>query len=185
MEDAKFLAYLDTVMDPALYASQDEAEQERRRIYLTPRHALQQLGTEWGRGCYRDTWIDIALRTAEELLSDHDQMVSAHCPHIGYTPQKGLIEGFFLPFVNGVVIPDVRFMNEVKAIHKAGGCVARLYRPEVETKEAISFHCSEQELLAIPDEEFDSVMINNKGLEDLELLTEITYLQLEAHRHHE
>jgi hypothetical protein len=32
--------------------------------FLTPRYALQTLGTEWGRDCYPDVWIDIAIRTA-------------------------------------------------------------------------------------------------------------------------
>lgn len=66
---------------------------------LTPRHALQQLGTEWGRGCYVNTWADLGIRRA--LVAD------------------GL-----------AVITDVRFPNEVKAIHRAGGKVVLVYRAD-------------------------------------------------------
>lgn len=33
---------------------------------LTPRRALQTLGTEWGRGLHKDVWVRYALRTAAE-----------------------------------------------------------------------------------------------------------------------
>lgn len=34
---------------------------------LTPRKALQTLGTEWGRGCHQDVWVRYALRTAKAM----------------------------------------------------------------------------------------------------------------------
>lgn len=37
--------------------------------YLTPRFALQTLGTEWGRGCFSDTWVNLAMRHSLSLLS--------------------------------------------------------------------------------------------------------------------
>jgi hypothetical protein len=35
------------------------------QCYLTPRFALQQLGTEWGRSMYPDIWVDFAFRIVE------------------------------------------------------------------------------------------------------------------------
>jgi hypothetical protein len=39
---------------------------------LTARHALQTLGTEWGRACHPDVWVRYLLRTAPErsVVSD-------------------------------------------------------------------------------------------------------------------
>jgi hypothetical protein len=92
--------------------------------YLTPRYALQRLGTEWGRACYENTWIDLALRTARVLLY--------HCPiAMTYTPKYGLQPTDLLEsaarkrHIRGIVLSDVRFPNEAHAIRAAGG---RLWR---------------------------------------------------------
>lgn len=37
---------------------------ERYPCFLTPRFALQQLGTAWGRTCYPNVWVDLAIRNA-------------------------------------------------------------------------------------------------------------------------
>lgn len=34
---------------------------------LTPRLSLQSLGTEWGRRCYPNTWVELGYRTAREM----------------------------------------------------------------------------------------------------------------------
>jgi hypothetical protein len=34
------------------------------QVYLTPRYACQTLGTEWGRNCYSDVWVDLGIRKA-------------------------------------------------------------------------------------------------------------------------
>jgi hypothetical protein len=82
--------------------------------HLTPRHALQRLGTEWGRACYENTWIDLALRTARVLLDGWH----------AYSPLHGLIQRYS-PSIRGIVLSDIRFPNEVHAIRAAGG---RLWR---------------------------------------------------------
>lgn len=74
--------------------------------YLTPRLALQTLGTEWGRTLHRDVWVRWALR--EISHSDHDRWV----------------------------IPDIRFRNEVAAVRLAGGHLVRLLRGEVQHSHA-------------------------------------------------
>lgn len=99
--------------------------------HLTPRYALQQLGTEWGRDCYANTWVDLALRTAGLLLHGR-----ADAPGVEYeyTAQTGLREGSYFKHLEGahrpapkraagVVISDGRFPNEVAAVRAAGGVV--------------------------------------------------------------
>lgn len=71
-----------------------------KRSYLTPRHALQTLGTEWGRACYENVWADLGVRRA--LASPADI----------------------------VLITDCRFINEARAVRETGGevwLVARMY----------------------------------------------------------
>lgn len=69
---------------------------------LTPRYALQTMGTEWGRNCDPDLWVKAGLRQVKKLLEYH----------------------------HGVVITDCRFVNEAKAVRAAGGRVWRIYRGE-------------------------------------------------------
>lgn len=92
--------------------------------FLSPRYALQTLGTEWGRGCYEDVWIDIAIRTAQKLLGGDIGIPEE------YDPKRGLIyAGNYNP-PEGVVISDIRFPNEVAAIKKAGGTIWLIERPK-------------------------------------------------------
>ncbi len=74
---------------------------------LTPRFAMQTLGTQWGRHCYDDVWIDLAMRRVEQA-GDTDI----------------------------VVISDVRFLNEAQAIRDAGGVIWSVYRPEIESSDS-------------------------------------------------
>lgn len=115
--------------------------------FLTPRHALQQLGTEWARSCYEDVWVEYALKVAAFLLCGAQQ--TAFPPNIPtYYPQLGKMwlsacaEKTFHPSgygqrfwahdrapwrkaARGVVISDVRFPNEVAALRAKG---ARIWR---------------------------------------------------------
>lgn len=117
-----------------------------RDEYLTPRMALQLLGTEWGRHCYQNTWTSYALRAASLILDegyDYDQKMGPHS------------QAFDSSFYNyaGVVIPDVRFRNEVDAIIEKGGIVIRLVREWGEVKlHGIQGHASETEQASVPDE---------------------------------
>lgn len=88
---------------------------------LTARHALQQLGTEWGRRMHEDVWVRKGLQTAERILVCGD----------GYTQQRGINPaGWPDDEPVGVVIPDIRFPNEVAAILDAGGRIVRVHRPK-------------------------------------------------------
>jgi hypothetical protein len=106
---------------------------------LTPRHALQTLGTEWGRACWPDIWVNRALKDARWYF-DYDAL--------------------------GVVVPDVRFRNERAAIETAGGEVWRIVRPGAGLAGAAAAHLSENELT---DSMFDvsHTLVNDGSLEQL------------------
>lgn len=68
----------------------------------TPRHAMQSLGSEWGRNMiHPDLWVMLGMSKARMLL------------------ERG----------RSVVIDDVRFPNEVEAIKRAGGIIVGIDRP--------------------------------------------------------
>jgi hypothetical protein len=86
-------------------------EKRERQCFLTPRYALQLLGTEYGRHCYDSIWIQLAMRTATTLLK---------MGNVAYSSQLGVYE---LPNAKppaGVVLPDIRFRNELEGIKKYG-----------------------------------------------------------------
>lgn len=130
--------------------------------FLTPRFALQQLGTEWGRNCYPNVWIDYALRVAKRLLTPD---LSGYVP--GYDARFGFDE-HYTGVNKGVVISDVRFLNEVNAIIAAQGIVWRINRPGAGLSGSAAKHASESEQLEIPREKFHMEIPNYKGLQDLE-----------------
>jgi hypothetical protein len=86
---------------------------------LSARRALQTLGTEFGRACYPDVWVDYAMRVVDALLTPDHMGFTAR-----YTARRGLC-GYLLPSEQhaGVVISDVRFPNEVAAIRAKGGII--------------------------------------------------------------
>lgn len=82
----------------------------------TARHALQTLGTEWGRNCiHSDIWIDTALDRARNCRGS-------------------------------VVITDVRFRNEAAAIRREGGKVLRIVRGDRDPGTIDGTHASEAEV---------------------------------------
>lgn len=120
--------------------------------HLSPRVALQMLGTEWGRACYPNTWVDYALRMADRVL--HEDCV--------YTQKDGLQQAGFRRLLmkrpTGIVIPDVRFKNELERIHSKGGTVIRLRRNGADGDVGIKGHASEEEQKSIKDHEVDFVL---------------------------
>lgn len=106
-----------------------------RQCYLTPRFALQQLGSEWGRVCYPNVWVDLAIRNAGH---------------------------------GDVVIPDVRFKNEIDGLRAAGAYLVRIIRPGAGLSGSAGQHRSETEQASIPNDAFDSVIRNDRGLRELE-----------------
>ena len=128
--------------------------------YLTPRHALQQLGTEWGRECSPDVWVHQALISARTLFEESTAT---------YTAKGGLIMSNNFSNsedrdVRGVVIPDVRFENEFDAIRRAGGRIIRVKRMSARLPGGVGQHASEQGVVNFSDSMFDYVMPNNADI---------------------
>lgn len=138
--------------------------------FLTPRHAMQLLGTEWGRVCYPNIWVEDALRIAGRLTEETHHSLY-------YSARNGIWRGKRARRVNGVVFSDVRFINEMKGIKNAGGRLIRLKRGTKLTHEAAA-HSSEEEQLTIPDHFFDAV-IHNEEMTKEQFETEVHKLYRE------
>jgi hypothetical protein len=144
--------------------------------FLTPREALQSLGTEWGRGCYPNTWVELGIRTAHELLLDGG--VSLQYSHqLGIHKRQDGLRGRTRSVI-GVVIPDVRFKNEVAAIKESGGLLVKISRPGAGLPGALGLHSSETEQASIPDSAFDKVLQNTGTIEDLRLMVDAFMRQI-------
>jgi hypothetical protein len=105
------------------------------RPALSRREAMKRLGTEFGRECHPDVWIRFALLQTDLLLSgNHVQAVEGMGHGLDYQTRQA---------AQLVLITDVRFLNEARAIKAAGGLVVRLHRPQTETPDS---HISEAEL---------------------------------------
>jgi hypothetical protein len=131
-------------------------ESEFSKWYLTPRYALQTLGTEWGRRCHDSIWVDYGIRVAQKLLAGY----------YSYSSQLGLLPDVYGRKVLGVVFSDLRFQNEFEAVKKANGFMVRVYRKGAEGEVGISGHASEVEQKAIPDANFDHIFKNDGTLEE-------------------
>jgi hypothetical protein len=125
--------------------------------FLAPRHALQTLGTEWGRDCYAEIWVEYAIRVAKKL--DGAEGV-----------EYSRVDGVFRcarPKIAGVAITDVRFPNEMRAIQDAGGKVWRVRRRGDGLAGSAAQHRSELAMNGIPDEDFDALIENDGSLAQL------------------
>jgi hypothetical protein len=121
--------------------------------HLTPRYALQTLGTEWGRNCYDDIWIEHGVHVAQELIDGYAT----------YSAKEGLqFTEKDVGIVPGVFFSDLRFINEYNAVKKAGGLMVRIKRPGATGILGITGHQSEEEQKSIPDDKFD-VILDNSG----------------------
>lgn len=95
----------------------------------TPRHAMQTLGTEWGRQLIcPDLWLNVLERETRQLLDEGKD----------------------------VVITDVRFDNEAALIHRLGGVVVNIVRPDQKEIEG-SAHASEA---GVKPELYDAIVLN-------------------------
>lgn len=118
----------------------------------SPREMLQTLGTEWGRHhVHPDLWLKLMERR-------WDTVQRAELP--------------------GLVVSDVRFVNEAECIHRLGGFVIQIFRPGVAT---VATHVSEA---GIPPVLVHEVLANTGSMYDLEMavLRKVSAL-FEARRH--
>lgn len=125
---------------------------------LSPRHALQALGTEWGRECDPDVWVRFALDVARVALDGGA---------VRYVPEAGLVAESYAAPCAGVVIPDVRFDNEANAIRAAGGVVWEVTGRVSSLDGAEAVHVSEA---GINPELVDVRLANTSELDDLRAL---------------
>ena len=124
---------------------------------ITPRYALQTLGTEWGRQLDENIWL---------LYADRDAA-------------KRKVEGFG-------VVPDCRFLNEAKFIRDCGGLLIEIVRPGYDGSDAMSAgvaaHASEMDRIRDAEKfkKYVTHTINNNSTLDAfhrriaEALTEVT-----------
>lgn len=109
----------------------------------TPRHAMQTLGTEWGRNhiCL-DVWLKIAQR------------------EIDYQASLAAANNLFL---NGIVISDIRFEGEAKWLRDQGGTIWHILRPN-NPHVLNTNHASEKPIVPLDGEPF---LINNGNIVQL------------------
>ena len=81
--------------------------------HLSPREALQRIGTEIGRQLWSATWTTLGVQHARALLN-------------GIAPEAIDHARFRLQPIDVVCFSDCRFDNEARAIHDAGGIVIAL-----------------------------------------------------------
>ena len=134
----------------------DERYVRKDGTSLTPREALQRLGTEFGRSCYEDTWVDICLDTCQKVLTGE-----------AYDPTKGLNPSFldciFKNSPGGVVVPDLRYQNEAAKLRDRGAVIIRL-DPTWESGPSPGVEGHSSEKLQIGDDLIDFVINVPKGL---------------------
>lgn len=124
--------------------------------FLSPREALQKIGSEIGRELWPATWIRLVLDRAQTLLSK---------TRIASRNTRWGIERTDL-----IVISDVRFVNEVHAIRDAGGVVWRVKRDGLsQLIGSTAVHVSETEQRAQAEEiaSLTSQLENNGSFDDL------------------
>lgn len=115
---------------------------------VTTRFLMQTLGTDWGRDIvHANVWVWGAMAAAEELWS------------------RG----------HRVVIDDMRFRNEARAVREAGGRTVCVYRPDA--PEPGERHVSEGQL---DDWLFDVTLCNATTIEDLHHKVNV-WLSMYAH----
>lgn len=144
--------------------------------FLTPRMFLQKIGTEGGRSCYKNVWIEYGLRSAKKILNNPSKY--------DYTYKKGCFESDRRKNpVQGVVFADARFLNEVNFIKKSGGPVIRLLRPNSGLSGSYASHQSEKEQEIMSDDMFNFIIKNNGTIKDLynkldNIMDELNYLDV-------
>lgn len=131
---------------------------KKAEMNLTPRLALQYLGTEFARAQNRNVWVDLGIRTAFELLGGQRS----------YVRTVGLFQST-TPGPEFVVVTDGRFRNEIVKFASIGAIPVKILDPDANKDP--SGHASEDEQKTIPDHYFGVIFENdkNQGLIPFEL----------------
>jgi hypothetical protein len=148
------------IQDPRYLRGGLDVEQ----MYLTPRYALQQLGTSWGRNCYPHIWSEYALRVYHRLQRGDTY----------YDRRDGLrtmlgAGSSWMKAKTHVVISDVRYLEEIETLKRGGAFIVRIRRdPDKKSStltNVLASHSSEIELSTVDPNLFDDVIDNNGSLD--------------------
>lgn len=129
--------------------------------YLTPRKALQTIGSDIARSLDKDVWLRYGINIAKQLLDNPNAL--------DYDRTKGIIRKNKSKrnAIRGIVIPDARFTNELLRIKKEDGLIVRINRPGAGLKGDAAKHCSETEHQNWSDDKFDYCLQNDCTLDEL------------------
>ena len=126
------------------------------QMFLTPREALQTLGTNWGRACYEDIWAALGLRRARAWLAKNP-------PFRSVARDGDLLDDGPWHVPNIAVITDCRFVNEARLVHAAGGKVWFIARDVGDAAGGITGHPSEAEMMGDEFQGMVDVRLDNHG----------------------
>ncbi len=134
----------------------DDKEVVDTRWGITPRHAMQQIGTEVGRLIHGDTWVRKCLMTIEAAYRGEPVELIDH--------EAKRFSTFTWPAetAHSWVICDCRFTNEAEAIKAAGGWVIKVTRPSLGASR--DQHASETNVDLVKE---DYTIVNDGTLVDL------------------
>jgi hypothetical protein len=145
----------------------DFVSNEETPCYLTPRYVLVSLGN-WGRRMHERTWANKVLEIARALLGEPEPYYDTGCHesrkgHRSYSAQGGLHHPYRgSPPIKGVLVSDVRYRGECRAIQEGGGKIIRIKRIQEQLPVAgVLNDSTERDLLTWDDNEFDHVLIND------------------------
>lgn len=106
------------------------------------RQFLQYIGTEWARSKNPDIWVELAIET---IYKNHE--------------------------FDDIIITDLRFLNELKALKNHGFLITKVIRDEASTDDTFGNgsrqHSSELELQSLALSQFDIVFNNNGTFNEL------------------
>ncbi|MEM0354020.1 MAG: hypothetical protein QXW79_00425 [Thermoplasmata archaeon] len=125
-----------------LFGTREKEEPDPRWFGCTPRKMLQFVGT------------DLLRNHLNEIMPGLGRNIFIHHFRIWY-----MSEIQRNPKIN-IVVPDIRFQNEVNFIKELGGFIIKINRPGIESND---LHSSETELLNINNYDY---LINNSGTID-------------------
>lgn len=126
---------------------------------LSPRVALQLIGTDLCRRISNDVWVYEAQKTVHSLLGGGSM----------YSPYDGVLYTDPSIFSQMVIISDARFLNEIIGFKQSGAKILKVKAKHELKTVGIEGHPSETQAAAIPDIWCDFIIENDKfaGIESL------------------
>ena len=134
------------------------------------RHALQQLGTEWGRSYDPNVWVRYLLDAADR----YERAEKSFRP-LRYSPETGMVPTYLFSVgthpptrgkekeLGGFVVGDVRFPNEAHILRQNGYVILEITRPRAGAEEEWRKHSSEN---GLPPDLIDETIHNDGTLEE-------------------